>query len=219
VLPNLIHSRGTGYASPIDIPTLGRNRMRMTLVLQFVLLSAIVVSSAATPASAADWRLLEMLQSTGPQELAFIDEESMVTKDGVIRFWMQTLDTHALMSVIPAYETPEAKPFEDALLAKANTRYMPRYAAESKGKVTQEELVKMQAWFTMMELAANTFRYKTKSKFFAEIDCASRNSRVTSILQYRDDGELKGSSNLPNAQFSPILPDSMFDDARRWYCK
>jgi hypothetical protein len=177
--------------------------------------AAILVLSIIEPAAAADWRVLTTVRGDNPSQVAFIDEESVLMKDGIMRVWIQYVDLASLK--VPKNDTPEAATFEKAVSEKVKAGYIPELVSTLPNS-SNEQFAQRAAVLIEWEVLVATSRYRTTVKYSVEIDCAQRLDRVTSLYSYKADDSVQASPSTPDARFEPIAPDSIFDSVRKRYC-
>jgi hypothetical protein len=181
-----------------------------------ILIAVFILWAGAAPA--ADWRLQTMLETTGPKLYLFLDASSMIRSKGVLHFWTETVLGSEIAANTPKQEGPEAKRLNDAVLAKTNAGYVPLLAEQIRGTVSNEEFQKVAASIAVMEAVVTELRPKVRKRIFTEIDCRTHQVRNTAVVAYRDDGTLQSSDTFPNASFSPLVPNSVFDQIGKRYC-
>jgi hypothetical protein len=173
----------------------------------------------AGAAPAADWRLQTMLERAGPKLYLFLDASSMIRSNGLLQFWTETVLGSEIAAKTPKEEGQEAKQINDAVMAKTNAGYVSLLAEQIRGTVSNEEFLKVAASTAVMEAVVTELRPKVHSRIFTEIDCGTQQVRNTAVVSYRDDGTLKSSDTFPNASFSPLVPNSIFDEIGKRYCR
>jgi hypothetical protein len=177
-----------------------------------------VLTLWAGAAPAADWRLQTMLERAGPKLYLFLDASSMNRSNGLLQFWTETVLGSEIAAKTPQEEGQEAKQINDAVAAKTNTGYVPLLAEQIRGTVSNEEFQKVAASVAVMEAVVTQLRPKVHKRIFTEIDCATHRARNTAVVAYGDDGTLQSSDVFPNASFSPLVPNSIFDEIGKRYC-
>lgn len=172
----------------------------------------------AGAAPAADWRLQSMLQREGPKLYLFLDASSMIRSNGLLQFWTETVLGSEIAAKTPKRDGPEAKQLNDSVMAKTDAGYVPLLAEQIRGTVPDEEFLKVAASIAVMEAVVTELRPKVRKRIFTEIDCGPHQVRNTAVVAYRDDGTLENSVTFPDASFSPLVPNSVFDEIGKRYC-
>jgi hypothetical protein len=181
-----------------------------------ILIVVFTLWAGAVPA--ADWRLQTMLQGAGPKLYLFLDASSMIRSNGLLQFWTETVLGSEIAAKTPKQEGQEAKRLNDAVMAKTNAGYVPLLAEQIRGTVPNEEFLKVATSIAVMEAVVTELRPTVRKRIFTEIDCRTQQVRNTAVVAYRDDGTLQSSDTFPNASFSPLVPNSVFDEIRKRYC-
>jgi hypothetical protein len=181
-----------------------------------ILIAVFSLWTGAVPA--ADWRLQTRLERAGPKLYLFLDASSMVRSNGILQFWTETVLGSEIAAKTPKQEGPDAKQLSDAVMAKTNAGYVPLLAEQIRGTVSNDEFLKVAASIAVMEAVVTKFRPKVRNRIFTEIDCGTRQARNTAVVAYGDDGTLQNSGTFPNASFSPLVPNSIFDEIGKQYC-
>jgi len=181
-----------------------------------VLTAVLTLWAGAAPA--ADWRLQTMLERAGPKLYLFLDASSMNRSNGLLQFWTETVLGSEIAAKTPKEEGQEAKQINDAVAAKTNAGYVPLLAEQIRGTVSNEEFQKVAASIGVMEAVVTQLRPKVHKRIFTEIDCGTHQARNTAVVAYGDDGTLQSSGTFPDASFSPLVPNSIFDEIGKRYC-
>ena len=178
----------------------------------------VVFSLWAGAVPAADWRLQTKLERVGPNLYLFVDASSMTRSNGVLQFWTETVLGSEIAAKTPKQEGPDAKQLNDAVMAKTSAGYVPLLAENLRGTVTNDEFLKVATSIAVMEAVVTQFRPRVRRRIHTEIDCGTRQARNTAVVAYGDDGTLQNSDTFPNASFSPLVPNSIFDQIGKQYC-
>jgi hypothetical protein len=181
-----------------------------------ILIAVFSLWAGAVPA--ADWRLQARLERAGPKVYLLLDASSMIRTNGILQFWTETVLGSEIAAKTPKQEGPDAKELNDAVMAKTNAGYVPLLAEQIRGTVSNDEFLKVAASIAVMEAVVTKFRPKVRNRIFTEIDCGTRQARNTAVVAYDDDGTLQKSDTFPNASFSPLVPNSIFDEIGKQYC-
>jgi len=159
-----------------------------------------------------------MLEREGPKVYLFLDASSMIRSNELLKFWTETVLGSEIAAKTPKQEGREAKQLNDAVMTKTNAGYVPLLAEQIRGTVSNEEFLKVAASIAVMEAVVTDLRPKVRKRIFTEIDCSAHQVRNTAVIAYGDDGTLQNSGTFPNASFSPLVPNSIFDEIGKRYC-
>lgn len=171
-------------------------------------------------AGASDWRILGIPAAYERARIAiFIDLKSMIQDGAILHFWTRDVRLEDITSKLPAIGTPDADRYSEAVAARNRPDYWTASREIAEEGLSEEGQREVRSWFVLIETGANYFSYTPVSQSSFEVDCERHIGRLTSLTIFRRDGSVQSPSGSIPSPFAPITPGSLFDNARRRYCK